>query len=201
MALYPSDVPDDLKERRKKIQKFIKKNFGSQRAFCRAVDLRAARVSKALQNRYISNRRLLPLEHAITNWKRSQGETDRADDVTIPVYYLDDSELHPRGERSPIPHRTVPNEIDWSRLVYVEVTFSHHTIIEMINASGVRITDVQPPGDSTTVEYAAQIGQQWGYVTLRFDADGKATLAGGHDASDVLLFGRAVLTLHPRMQS
>lgn len=198
MNATTKDIPKELSRRRDAIRVFIDRHFGSQRAFCKATDLKPARVSKALQNRYISNRRLLPLEHAIKQWKRAHGATEDAQDVTVPVYALDGGRLRPRGEREPVGRRAVPDDVNRDRLVYVDVTFTHHAVLEVVDAKkaehGVDVAAVHGAARNATLEYAGLTGGQWTYLTVRFDERGRPDLVNG-DPETVQLFGRAVMKL------
>lgn len=194
MSATTQDISADLEERRKAIKTFINRHFGSQRAFCQATDLKPARVSKALQDRYISNRRLLPLEHAIQRWKKEHGATRKTKDVTVPVYALRNGRLHPIGEREPVGDRGLPSEVERDRLIYVEVTFTHHTVVELIDPKGVSLQALRGTTQQESLEYAALAGGQWAYLTVRFDDQGRPEIPGGAP-DDLTIFGRAVIRL------
>jgi len=192
------NVPADIDQRRRRVRRFIDTNFGSQRAFCEATGLKPARVSKALQDRYVSNRRLLPLEHAIEQWRAERGRSAVESDHTVPVYRLVGGEPHPIGDREPVGPRLIGSRIDRERLLYVEVTFGHHAIIEQGRSDRLHLDDLhgsQPPG---TTEYAGLVDDVWAYVPVRFGRDGQASLPDSLDERRVVLFGRVVTTLQPR---
>ena len=188
------DLSQELLERRDQIRTFIERHFGSQRAFCQATSLKPARVSKALQDRYISNRRLLPLEHAIERWKKQNGATTEKTEVTVPVYVLKNGRLRPLGEREPVGQRGVPHSVDRERLVYVEVTFSHHTVVELVEPDGVGLDALRGTAQQETLDFASLSNGQWAYVTVRFDAEGRPDIPGGAP-DDLTIFGRAVMRL------
>lgn len=194
MSATTQDLSQELRSRRDQIRTFIERHFGSQRAFCQATNLKPARVSKALQDRYISNRRLLPLEHAIERWKKQNGATTERDEVTVPVYVLKKGRLHPLGEREPVGNRGVPRSVDRDRLIYVEVTFSHHTVVELIEPEGVGLDALRGTAQQETLEYASLSNGQWAYLTVRFDEQGRPDIPGGAP-SDLTIFGRAVMRL------
>ena len=194
MSATTQDLSQELRKRRDQIRTFIERHFGSQRAFCQATNLKPARVSKALQDRYISNRRLLPLEHAIERWKKQNGATTERDEVTVPVYVLKNGRLHPLGEREPVGNRGVPCSVDRDRLIYVEVTFSHHTVVELIEPEGVGLDALRGTAQQETLEYASLSNGQWAYLTVRFDEQGRPDIPGGAP-NNLTIFGRAVMRL------
>lgn len=189
-----SETKQDLARRRDEIKSFIDRHFGSQRAFCQATDLKPARVSKALQDRYLTNRRLLPLEHAVDRWKRKHGASLDNEDVSVPVYQLRGGRLRPRGEREPVGYRGVANDVDRERLLYVEVTFAHHCVLELIATEGVPLSELDGTDVDTTLEYACLANSQWVYLDVHFDTQGNASLAGNR-VDDVRFFGRSVIKL------
>lgn len=192
------NVPAEIDQRRRRVRRFIDTNFGSQRAFCEATGLKPARVSKALQDRYVSNRRLLPLEHAIEQWRAERGRSAIDRDQTVPVYRLIGGEPHPIGDREPVGPRLIGARLDREHLLYIEVTFGHHAIIERCESDRLRLDDLhgsRPPG---TTEYAGLVDDVWAYVPVRFDRDGRASLPASLDNRRVVLFGRVVTTLQPR---
>lgn len=194
MSATTQDISADLKQRRDQITTFIERHFGSQRSFCQATDLKPARVSKALQDRYISNRRLLPLEHAIQIWKQQHGATTETSDVTIPVYALQSGRLRPRGEREPVGSRGISEDVSREQLIYVEVTLTHHTVVEAIEPEGVRLRALRGTAQQESREYAALTDGQWTYLTVQFDEQGRPSIPG--DApNDLTIFGRAVLRI------
>jgi hypothetical protein len=191
-------VSSELAERRRRVRRFIELNFGSQRAFCEATDLKPARVSKALQDRYVSNRRLLPLEHAIDQWRSARGGGTVETDSTIPVYRLAGDGLQPVGDREPIGSRLIGTGTDRDRLLYVEVTYGHHAVIERgaTGRLGVEdLTGLRPPG---TVEYAGFVDGVWTYLPVRFADDGRAELPASLCDRRVVLAGRVIARLMPR---
>lgn len=192
------DIPEDLARRRQKIRTYIDEHFGSQQAFCNATGLKPARVSKALHDRYISNRRLLPLEHAINQLGGDQEGAVSADAHSIPVYRLQEHALSPTGEEETIGMRAVGPNVDDERLAYVEATFGHHAVIELVDPAGVAREQLAETFREKTVEYAALVSSQWTYVTVQFDAEGRPHLSSDLDEATVRLFGRAVFTLHLR---
>lgn len=191
-------VSPELDERRRRVREFIDTNFGSQRAFCEATGLKPARVSKALQDRYISNRRLLPLEHAMEKWRADRGAGTESDDPTVPVYRLTDQALRPVGDREPIGDRALGGPGDRDDLLYVEVTHGHHAVVERGRADRRSVDDLRDEGRSETIVYAGLVGGVWTYVPIRFGDDGRAHPPPDVSADDLVLFGRtrAVLRLH-----
>lgn len=190
-----SRVSSELDGRRRQVRRFIERNFGSQRAFCEATGLKPARVSKALQDRYVSNRRLLPLEHAIDQWRNERGRGLGEADATIPVYRLSGSELLPVGDREPIGPRLIGTRTDRDGLLYVGVTYGHHAVIEQGPSGRLGVDDLtgtQPPG---TVEYAGLVDGVWTYVPVRFAEDGRAGLPASLRERRVVLFGRVIATM------
>jgi hypothetical protein len=193
-----SRVSSELDERRRQVRRFIELNFGSQRAFCEATGLKPARVSKALQDRYVSNRRLLPLEHAIDQWRTARGRGAAESDSTIPVYRLAGDGLQPDGDREPIGSRLIGAGTDRDRLLYVEVTYGHHAVIERGPSRRLGVDDLtgtQPPG---TVEYAGFVDGVWTYLPVRFVDNGRAELPASLRDRRVVLAGRVIARLMPR---
>lgn len=190
-----SRVSSELDERRRRVRRFIELNFGSQRAFCEATGLKPARVSKALQDRYVSNRRLLPLEHAIDQWRNERGRGPGEADATIPVYRLSGNELQPVGDREPVGPRLIGTGTDRDALLYVDVTYGHHAVIERGPSDRLRVEDLagtQPPG---TVEYGGLVDGGWTYVPVRFADDGSAELPASLRERRMVLFGRVIATM------
>ena len=193
-----SRVSSKLDERRGQVRHFIELNFGSQRAFCEATGLKPARVSKALQDRYVSNRRLLPLEHAIDQWQTARGRGAAESDPTIPVYRLAGGELQPVGDREPIGPRLIGTGTDRDALLYVNVTYGHHAVIERGPSGRLDVEDLigtQPPG---TAEYAGLVDGVWTYVPVCFADDGRAELPASLRERRVVLFGRVIATMRLR---
>jgi len=189
-----TETIEKLKERRNQILAFIDEHFGTQRAFCEATGLKPARVSKALQNRYLTNRRLLPIEHAIEEWKEEQGLGASTDGITMPVYRLQSRRLRPTGLQETVTPRLLKEECDASELAYILVTPYHHSVIELVDAQGALPQEVDAPNGTSSARYAALLNGQWDYVTVMWDMGGTPSLAERTDA-DVKLFGRPVSTI------
>ena len=189
-----TEITEDLKERRNRILAFIDEHFGTQRSFCEATNLKPARVSKALQNRYLSNRRILPIEHAIEQWKKQEGLGVATDGVQMSVYRLQSRRLRPTGLEEAVSQRQLTEEYAPDQLAYVLVTPYHHAVIELIDAFGAVPDDLEAPAGAASTRYAALVDGQWDYVTVVWGMDGQATLPERSNA-EVRLFGRPISTI------
>lgn len=188
------ETSEDLRQRRDRILAFIEEHFGTQRAFCEATGLKPARVSKALQDRYLTNRRLLPIEHSIEQWKSDQGISTTGDGIQMSVYRLQSRRLRPTGLQETVTGRLLTEECDQDRLVYVLVTPYHHAVIELVDAQGLAPQDVPAPNGPASIRYAALVSGQWEYVSVEWDAESTPSLPEKTDA-EVKLFGRPITTI------
>jgi len=185
---------EKLEERRDRILAFIDEHFGTQRSFCEATGLKPARVSKALQDRYLTNRRLLPIEHAINTWKEEKGLGLTSEGVRMAVYRLQSRRLRPTGLQETVTKRLLTEECDFNRLAYILITPYHHAVVELISAQGALPKEVNAPADTSSARYAALVNGQWDYVTVVWDMSGAATLPERTNA-EVKLFGRPISTI------
>lgn len=189
-----TETIDKLKQRRNQILAFIDEHFGTQRAFCEATGLKPARVSKALQNRYLTNRRLLPIEHAINQWKEEKGLGTTTEGIRMAVYRLQSRRLRPTGLQETVTPRLLTEECDPDSLAYILITPYHHAVVELVDAHGALPNELTAPDGASTARYAALVNGQWDYVTVVWDMSGNATLPERTDA-EVKLFGRPVSTI------
>ncbi|PEN13594.1 hypothetical protein CRI94_09815 [Longibacter salinarum] len=189
-----TETIDNLKQRRNQILAFIDEHFGTQRAFCEATGLKPARVSKALQNRYLTNRRILPIEHAIEQWKDEKGLGASTEGIRMSVYRLQSRRLRPTGLQETVTPRLLTEECDNDKLAYILVTPYHHAVIELVDAQGILPQELDMPSSGSTARYAALVDGQWDYVTVIWDMSGTPTLAERTDA-EVKLFGRPISTI------
>ena len=67
-------IPPDLAKRRERILRLIEE-VGTQKALAEALGMTESRVSKALSPETVSDRRLAPIERAISEWKDSKGQS------------------------------------------------------------------------------------------------------------------------------
>ncbi len=189
-----TETIEKLEERRDRILAFIDEHFGTQRSFCEATGLKPARVSKALQDRYLTNRRLLPIEHAISTWKEQEGLGLTTEGIRMAVYRLQSHRLRPTGLQETVTPRLLTEECDPEQLAYILITPYHHAVIELVSAQGAAPQDLPVPSETTSARYAALVNGQWDYVTVVWDMSGTATLPERTDA-EVKLFGRPISTI------
>jgi hypothetical protein len=188
-------IETDLEKRRTRIEDFIARHFETQSRCAEELGLKQSRLSRALNRDFCTNRRLLPIERRISEWKHENDLIKTQRELGIPVFRLENGELRPVGDQEAVGTRYIKGaNVDRAKLVYVEVTHRKHAVIELINREGVEVERLSGIAGRGLVEIAGLYRGQWATIECRFDNKGLVKERIG-EKEDFLVFGVSVMKI------